>query len=352
MSQQEEIYNPQSVSEETEQEQVDATIGGWLAFFLTMSVGLGSIITLIFNIAQFDTNIYKISPLLGSADIAIAIAYAMTGGFTIYAFHRGDGDAVFLAKTFVVISFATGILSLILDDGTETADFGGLWGSKAVIRSTVMSVVWFLYLTFSKRVNAVIPKEIRKIKRRDWWIIAVNILVPVVFIGVGMFQLFYTSAKETDIIKSLQLAPNQYTDGRIIVSIPENFTCNIDADDDISMFVIEDFNTGNLIKITSTYDTNSTATNFEKTYWRAFKEGLLANGVNRIRETKTQQNLIHGYTTFTKEVILPDVDLTYSMEFTAAFDKNTGKGVTILTNYYVDNYPTLQDILSCIQFIP
>lgn len=157
----------------------DEEIHGWLKFFLIVFVGIGSIATLVLSFVQFnggDDVWYSI------ADVAFGVIYLATGIFTLVAFYKRDTDAVFLAKTFVVLCFASNLLVLWASDD-------GALNSKEIaqmIRSLIWCVIWFVFLCKSKQVNRLFPTNYRATKTRDWVIVAIIVLFPFVCMGYSI----------------------------------------------------------------------------------------------------------------------------------------------------------------------
>ena len=157
----------------------DENIHGWLLFFLIVFVGIGSVGSVILNLVTFESgdNFW-----MSSSDVVFSLVYLVTGIFTIIAFHKRDTDAVFLAKTFVVLCFASNLLGLFTMDGESS-------NTKVVtsmIRSIIWCCIWFIFLCNSKQVERLIPISYRKTKTRDWIIISTVILLPIICIGLGI----------------------------------------------------------------------------------------------------------------------------------------------------------------------
>jgi len=142
-------------------------IGGWLSFFL-----FGLFVSII---ASIIVGISDISGILETAGLAKAWVYGFTlldalyfGGlsaFAIYtfkAFLKLKENAVSLGKMYLILIFSTNLVSVIFSAFTGepiVAETSYLDSSQMVVRSLVFGVIWFLYLTFSKRVNNTFPKE-------------------------------------------------------------------------------------------------------------------------------------------------------------------------------------------------
>lgn len=168
-------------------------IGGWLSFFL-----FGLFVSIIINLIA---GISDISGILETAGLTKTWIYSLAfldvlyfGGliaFTIYtirAFSKLKENAVSLGKMYLIMIFSTNLISVIFSlftgepIATETSY---LDSSQMVVRSLVFSVIWFLYLTFSKRVNNTFPKENRKTKTFDKMFFFAIIAIPIVIYSLG-----------------------------------------------------------------------------------------------------------------------------------------------------------------------
>lgn len=174
-------------------------IEGWLSFFL-----FSLFVSIIIN---FIAGISDISGIFETAGLTNSWLYSLVfldilyfGGliaFTIYtilAFSKLKENAVSLGKMYLILIFSTNLISVIFSAltgepiATETSY---LDSSQIVVRSLVYSVIWFLYLSLSKRVSNTFPKESRKTNTFDklffFAIIAIPIVIySLVFIGSSM----------------------------------------------------------------------------------------------------------------------------------------------------------------------
>lgn len=171
-------------------------IGGWLSFFL-----FGLFVSIIINLIA---GISDISGILETVGLSKAWIYSLAfldvlyfGGliaFTIYtiqAFSKLKENAVSLGKMYLILIFSTNLISVIFSAfagepiATETSY---LDSSQMVVRSLVYSVIWFLYLTLSKRVSNIFPKENRKTKIFDKLFFFAIIAIPIVIYSLGFIE--------------------------------------------------------------------------------------------------------------------------------------------------------------------
>lgn len=190
----------------------DEPISGWLALFLYMGIGGGILITLISNLVTYLTTP---TSLFTWFDMAYFAIFAVTGIMTIIGFFRRWPDAVALAKTFVVMTFLSGLVLLFTGEFQEG------------LRPVVWGVIWFIFLCCSAKVDRIIPPSFRKMSRRCWILIVLGVATLVtsfVFAFTIVNKITTKNYNKTATLASLQLADNQYSDGAFIVTAPEGFT--------------------------------------------------------------------------------------------------------------------------------
>lgn len=300
----------------------DEKIHGWLKFFLIVFVGIGSIFSLIYNFATFESgdNFW-----ISISDVVFAVVYLVVGIFTIVAFHKRDTDAVFLAKTFVILCFASNLLGLLTMDGEMT-------NTKVItnmIRSIFWCCIWFVFLCNSAQVKRLIPIEHRTTKTRDWIIISAVILLPLICIGLSISTEKKTQAEiEAAALLNITLATNQFSDGRIVLTIPEGVDCEESIAENTKYFTISDPETGTEATVVSDYDNDITKRNFNQ-YWHSWKSDEIKNLEYDIIEDDKKS--IGDFIVFYK-LIRINAENTIDWEFALVFDQNSGK-VCLVSSY-------------------
>lgn len=234
----------------------DEDIHGWLLFFLIVFVGLGSTWSIV---ELFGLNLGNESIWISIYTVVTVLCYVSTGVFTIIAFKKRDSDAVILAKTYIIIRFALSILALASDDLTSRE-------TSQTISSIFWCVIWFIFLYCSKQVKRQIP--IRKSKTRDWILGGAVILLPLAFLGIGIAKENKSHSEiEIEAMSNLTLSPNQYSDGRIVITLPNGVDCDESMAENTKVFSISDPGTGAEVTIVSDYDNEITKKYFNQ-YWR------------------------------------------------------------------------------------
>lgn len=125
----------------------DESVGGWLAVFLYLGVGLGTLITL------FSTFAVLSEPLLPSDfklfGYGYILCFLVLAIMTLVQFHRKAKDAVAFGKGFTLLVLIDGIGCLFI-------------GEYSGIRSIIWSIIWFSFLCVSVKVERMIPPGYRK----------------------------------------------------------------------------------------------------------------------------------------------------------------------------------------------
>lgn len=295
----------------------DESIHGWLLFFLSVFVGIGSI----WSIGElFTLNLGNEESWLALFTVVIVLGFVTTGIFTIIAFKRRDSDAVLLAKTYIILRFIFSISAIFSDDLTSRE-------TSQAISSTIWSIIWYIFLFCSTQIKRQIP--IRKSKTRDWILIGAIILLPLICLGVGIAKENEThSNTEAAALANLTLSQNQFTDGRIVLTIPSGVDCEETLAENTKVFSVSDPETGAEVTVVSDYDNDMSKKNFNQ-YWRGWKSDELNSLEYDVVKDDKQSN--DDVTVFYK-LIRIKVEDPVDWEFALVFDHKTGK-VCLVSGY-------------------
>ena len=295
----------------------DESIHGWLLFFLSVFVGIGSI----WSICElFTLNLGNEESWLALFTVVIVLGFVTTGIFTIIAFKRRDSDAVLLAKTYIILRFIFSISAIFSDDLTSRE-------TSQAISSTIWSIIWYIFLFCSTQIKRQIP--IRKSKTRDWILIGAIILLPLICLGVGIAKENEThSNTEAVALANLTLSQNQFTDGRIVLTLPSGVDCEETLAENTKVFSVSDPETGAEVTVVSDYDNDMSKKNFNQ-YWRGWKSDELNSLEYDVVKDDKQSN--DDVTVFYK-LIRIKVEDPVDWEFALVFDHKTGK-VCLVSGY-------------------
>jgi len=302
----------------------ETSIGGWLSFFL-FAMMAGSLFGVVTMIAQFNRADVGGNWFLALADPILGVMLFLLACYTLYSFIQRKPDAVFLAKTYVVAVFVSGVLALLVNvlGGAGTFDF------KEIIRPLIWGVVWFLFLNMSTRVEEVIPTEYRHIDKTDWAIIGALIGIPLLCLVIGFTQMAYDSNKQekldTEFLENVVLADDEYTDGRIVFKCPEGFSCEKMEMEGMVFYTMETDTQG--ITVASEFNDVDTQDNADA-FWKGSAEDALKEF--NYSSFQDEEQLINGNKTFIKtgkyESKFSVIDGRYVYRrFAAIFHKESGK---------------------------
>ena len=340
---QEETSSEQSFVYTKEYLKHNTEIRGWLSFFL-FSIIVGGLISFIYPIITYNSQEYSGSVFLSLAD---PIQGAMLFGlacYTLYSFINRETNAVFLAKTYLVVIFVINLF-LVIIGGYEQNGLGSL---PQLIRSLIWAVIWFIFMHQSTVVQEVIPVEYRKAKHVDYYIIAAIILVPLILIALGLKEIYSTQEEQqTNFIESTVLGANEYTDGKIIFECGDGFTCEKEVlqDPPITIHHLENENFAS-ITVCSDYDTDKTQSNFNS-YCENWEDESIKEYHSTIIDNRTDVINGHDYFVQTKKYKVDENEIYW--HFVLLFDKQTGK-VAVVSSYDGGYDDYLKPFLSSIRF--
>ena len=243
----------------------NTSIHGWLSFFL-LAIILGGIISAVYSIMQYNPSEYEGSKILALGDVVLGVMLLGVAIYTVYSFIQRKPNAVFLGKTYIVAVFATNLLSLFGSD-FESSGFGSV---PHIVRSLIWAVIWFSYLCLSEQVQEVIPKEYRKLHNSDYYLLVALIIVPLAFIGWGIKDVISSHEEEmSTFLQETTLQEGEYTDGKVVFSVPMGFNCEVEEANGIKVYTIENDEIGS-ITLCSDFDNDQSEKNIND-YWTNWK---------------------------------------------------------------------------------
>lgn len=314
-------------------------IHGWLWFFLFAGV-LSNVLSFIVLLAQFKQDLAEIGNVyLVLTDIVSGAMFCLLALYMVYSFWRRRPNAVFLAKTYVVANFVVNVIVLCLG-GFAPSGYGSLG------YALVFGVIWFLYFSFSSQVKQIIPPAYRKKMTIDYYIIGALIVVPMLFLALGIGKMNKDYEKEQNLIENVKLADNEYTDGKIVFTCPSGFVCEQYVLEDSGFLFFElTNNEGCFVTICSDYDTDASQGNFEG-YWESWKDSDMEQYPSQevIYEKRTVNNCPYYY-----RVVRYDAAEPVFWRYIILFDSVSGKAC-IVSSYDAGDARFMNDLLKSIRF--
>lgn len=343
IDEQEGTTNEQSFVYTTEYLKQNSEIRGWLAFFL-FSIMAGGLLSFIYPLVTYNSQDYSGSFFLSITDPVQGIMLFGLACYTLYSFIARQPNAVFLAKTYLVVIFLNNLLMVLIGNYEQS----GLGSLPQLIRSLVWAVIWFIFLHQSTVVQEVIPEEYRKAKHIDYYIIAAIILVPLLLMALGLKEIYSKQeAQQSTFIENTVLGENEYTDGKIVFECLDGFTCEKEElqDPQFTIYHLENESVAS-ITVCSDYDTEVTQTNFNS-YCDNWEDNDIKEYDSSEIENRVDAINGHNYYIKTKKYDVNGSDIFW--HFVLLFDKSTGK-VAVVSSYDGGYDEYLKPFLSSIRF--
>ncbi len=176
------------------------SISGWLAFFLWVGIGVGSIVSAIMGLTHvFNEGFGWIFSTIYLVSIFSLVVIAI---YAIIAFYRRKTNAVALATTYIAMIALDGVLSVII---AVLLDDSSMFPSA--IRQFGWAVIWFTFLQKSENVEDLIPVLSRTWKRFEKVVLVIYIVAISLFTGAITYvaksdnpqNIFYTSSSYIDL---------------------------------------------------------------------------------------------------------------------------------------------------------
>lgn len=339
-------------------------ITGWLTLFLVLSVGVGSARSFLYQIKEYNAEDYGNNLCLGSVDIFISLSFLGMAIFIIYSFLNRKRNAVFWAKAYIILSILLNSLNLILNMNAD-ADFIDEklkidHENYRLICSIMWGVIWFLYLTFSKHVQEIIPKSFRKVSKLDWGILAAIILIPIALFTIGTAQLDAKDATDSQEIEtnimyqdsdSLYYAETE----QVKFIIPKEFSCDpslaydIEGKDLYAYDLADEVNFFSMATLCSEYKADSSLSNLDR-HWEAWKKKehkeVAMTDVDRGVQSINGNKCLYRICKYSEK---NDESIWY-WRFYLLFDNETGKSCVLSSYDGGESTAYVDELLSSIQF--
>lgn len=328
----------------------NTSIHGWLTLFLFAIVASG-IVSLGFELTTWATQ-YCANLYFKLADISICICWLAIAIYVVYLFLKRKRNAIFYARLYALMTIFTNFVGLVTVSSDTTPQV-----VMTTLRSLAWSIIWLCYLIFSDQVNDVIPIEFRKVYKRDWGILAIIIAIPLSLITIGIM---HNKSMEKDhqqqeaFMLERALPANVKTDGRIIFTVPKDFSCSVEIDtinnEHIMRYeLVDKKDSTRTCAICSLYDADDSVINFGK-YWSAAAgesevlNFMIKGGDNG--EIKIKGNKCF-YRTYKHDGIMGSY---YYSRFYMIFDEPSGKACIVSFADLNKSTGYIKEILNSIRF--
>ena len=212
----------------------------------------------------------------------------------------------------------------------------------------IWSTIWFSYLSISNQVEEILPKDFRKKTSKDYYIVTALIVVPVLFLAIGIGDVITKAEEQTQtFIQTAVLGDNEYTDGKVIFTCPQDFTCEKKelTDPKLTIFELESENIGS-VTLCSDYETDYSLANFNG-YWTNWQDEGASKYQSQIVINEKRSVNSHSYYYKVTKYSLKEGELYWRFIFLT--DVETGK-VCILSCYDGGNDSHIDELLSSIRF--
>ena len=323
---------------------------GWLSLFL-IQIGIGGALSPIIGIytmslSNYDLGIGQWFSIIGaSTDVILLLGLAFLAFYTIISFNRYSPNAVGLGKSYIIIVFITNLFVVLLGD-YELSGFNSL--SQTII-GLIWQVIWFIYLTRSKLLKELFPKQKRRLLKRDK-IILISIVAPSIIWLISILAFNFSQNNTTqsqpnqNTFTESNLSFNEYTDGRIIFVKPVGLSIEKLTEDNETFFELTQ---DEKISMTlySTFDNTDTQEYFEECLraWadKSF-EDFEFNVIN-------QQNYFQNGSSIYLKTLQYNSEPIIEWTFVILFNKETSK-CCILSCFSENEIEFMSDLINSIRF--
>lgn len=319
-------------------------IHGWLSFFL-FSITLGGVITVLYACFTFQSDVAEFSLLFTLADLIFAVALCAIAVYTVYSFSYRKPFSLFYARYYILAVAATNLLVILIGEYDEQV----IKSHGYLIRSIVWTIIWIFYLQFSKQVAEIIPKSFRRVRKKDWTVITIVTMIPIVFFVVGFVNAM--SSNNIPTISQESLKDWEKTDRKIVFCVPQSFkveskNVEVQPGQFEQIFNVSNESVGDCT-IVSDFDNNSSWRNFDS-YFNNWKDPELSSIPNQ--KIDGGEKMINGNKCLYRIIEYRLDDNVVYWHYYMLFNEKTGK-VAVLSAYDlgVDN-SYIQKLLQSVRF--
>ncbi len=263
--------------------------------------------------------------------------------YMVFAYIRRLPNAIFLAEVLFAVLFLSKLIVKVL-----WPEFGYDWGS--IFMFFCVYGIGLVFLVDSRSVVTIMPRNFRKIT-------VVDIVLAVLFflltigastIGVSKVEALYQPYQEepttTEIVGS-DLKAGEYTDGIIAFTPPMGFTCEQNAEQNVTVSALTADSAN--VTINSGIDSNESESNFIMNYCPNYEYSEYKNLEQH--EVTNSKGEINGHTYFIQEKYYVVEEGIFYWRLIVLFDFESDKAC-VVSCYDNGNDQYLKTLLSSIRF--
>lgn len=325
----------------------------WLSLFLLMLI-CGGIYSGVYPILSFNLNTYSDSYIMAMTDISSGLLLMILAICAFKAFLDRKSNAIFLSTSYLVYCIATDLLFVL-------SGYNGDMSAR-VLMSLIVCSIWLVYLHKAEEVETIIPVEFRNVEKRDYILVGAAVVIPMVFFIAGMFDAnrvqsnrlekrierynelhhnFYDDVKD-------KLTEDQRSDGKMIFTIPEGFSCRDTVIQEQKYFYMENKALEN-ITLTCRFDNDASPEHISAIFYSWEPKDLESGKSEYVSDT-----IISEYAQTKRETVKKyklNNGSTIYWRFLMLFDHKTTKAC-LISSYDRGNDEYLKPLINSILFKP
>lgn len=339
-------------------------IGGWLSLFVFMlfaSIFLHLVLAIIDIGAIIEETTLTGPYLYGFLffNILFYLFIIIFAIITIYAFLKLKANAVSLGKMYLILIFLTNLIvvafSILIGEPID-AQASYFDNSITIFRSMLFSVIWFLYLTYSKRVKNTYPIDERKTYTKDKILFAVILAIPIVMYSLSLIGNAYLIAEGnamTELEVERELQENEYSDGYIFFMKPDKLDIQEEVIDSVKVYTLskDDNITINILSGVSYLNQQSYFNDVFDLAYSAVSEGYELD-YSIVEETSDKTS--NGFDYIKKTIKIGEGELALIWSVAIVFDSESKKTAEMaymsFEEYDAENKPYFHWIIDSVKF--
>lgn len=303
------------------------SIGGFLSFIL-VAIGVGGLISLIYPLITYQ-ELYSSygSHAIALVDVVLGASFFGLAVYSIYAFCNRLPNAVFLVKTYYLLSIFISILAFFDGDMSDS-------DSKVQAISRIAGgLVCFLYICFSSRVEEVIPVPYRKTSTSDYLLLAAIIGFPLLLTIYGSYQVVAGSREyEAPPVNECTVSDGEVSTGKIICALVDGYSLFKETADDGTVWL--NFKADNGSIQVFCYNELDRSDDTISEYWKNIRRYFVDSNYKE-NPYPDERRSVNGHDTLFKQSSFISGDRLVPVSFAFVPDETSSK-VCIVVGYNAD----------------